>query len=90
MRERPQDLEAIYNNNANFVYIVLSGWAHEYEIKHDRYFKILYSSHCAPHELTEFVKTLKPKNLIFNMNECGDEKDKEKRLKFEEDLVSYT
>ena len=90
MRDRPPDLETIYSKNANFVHIVLSGWAHEYEIKHERYFKILYSSHSSPHELMVFVKTLKPKNLIFNMNDCGDEKDKEKRLKFEEDLVSYT
>ena len=48
-------------------HVVLTGWKNQYSLKHDRYHKVLYSSHSSNQELYDFVKAVRPKQLIFNL-----------------------
>jgi len=80
MRDKPLSKEDV-DKKSDVVHIVLTGWKGQYNIKHPRYQKVLYSSHSSPAELETFVKGLNPGKLIFNLNGAEKSNDK-KRLSF--------
>ena len=45
----------------------MTGWRAQYNINHDCYFKIPYSSHSSGRELLQFVKAIRPKKLKLNL-----------------------
>ena len=67
MRDLPKSPEEV-EKKKDVVHIVLSGWKGQYNVRHPRYFKILYSSHSSPTELETFVKKINPGNLVFNLD----------------------
>ena len=68
MRDLPKTAEEV-EKKKDIVHIALSGWKGQYDVKHPRYFKVLYSSHSSPTELETFVKRLNPANLVFNLEQ---------------------
>lgn len=57
-------------------HFVLTGWKDKYWVQHPNFFKIPYSSHSSTKELLEFVKLIKPVNLIFNCRTVDTTNDK--------------
>jgi hypothetical protein len=66
MSDRPKNGPEV-EKDPNKIHIVLTGWKGQYNVKHNRYFKIPYSSHSSYKELKVFIKFLRPKNLIYNL-----------------------
>jgi hypothetical protein len=66
MRDLPKNKEEI-DKLPKVYHFVLTGWKNQYNLKHSNYFKIPYSSHSSKDELLQFIKNLKPKNLVFNL-----------------------
>ena len=68
MRDLPKSAADV-EKKKDIVHIALSGWKGNYDVKHPRYFKVLYSSHSSPAELETFVKKINPANLVFNLEQ---------------------
>ena len=68
MRDLPKTAAEV-EKKKEIVHIPLSGWKGQYDVKHPRYQKVLYSSHSSPEDLEEFCKRLDPGNLVFNLEQ---------------------
>lgn len=66
MRDRPRNREEV-DKAKGVVHFVLTGWQGQYNIRHPQYVKIPYSSHSNSAELDQFVKVVKPRNLVMNL-----------------------
>ncbi|CDW85730.1 5 exonuclease apollo [Stylonychia lemnae] len=73
------------NKEEPTVFIILTGWNDKYNRNLPFYFKIPYSSHSNYRELERLVKSIMPKNLVFNVPERAMS---EKRLNFQRHLIS--
>ena len=90
MRERPTSLEEI-EKKPDIFHVVLTGWKGQYNLKHPRYFKIGYSSHSSPDELTAMVSGVSPAKLVMNLPERKGEKVDQCRVDFQLGLFTkYT
>ena len=87
MRLRPFKKEDLSIDDGCY-HFVLTGWKGNYNIGHERYFKIPYSSHSNYKELQAFVKWCKPHKLSFNLRSSIHNNDA--ALSFMCKLHSYT
>ncbi|TNV72855.1 hypothetical protein FGO68_gene9710 [Halteria grandinella] len=87
MRDLPNSAEEC-EKKKDTIFVVLTGWKNQYNVKHPRFFKIPYSSHSSPTELLSFVKALQPGKLIFTVPNHG-QMDRP-RHNFQMKLLSYT
>jgi len=71
MRDLPKTAAEV-EKTKDTIHIVLSGWKGQYNVRHPRYFKILYSSHSSPSELETWVKEVNPDNLVFLLDQKPD------------------
>ena len=71
MRDLPKT-PADVEKKKDTIFICLTGWRGQYNVKHPRYFKLGYSSHSSPSELETFVRELNPGNLVFNLDQKLD------------------
>lgn len=86
MGNRPQSKEQI-DKMKNQYHFIMTGWRSQYNIKHDCYFKIPYSSHSSGRELMQFVRAIKPGKLMLNLKVF---KDSPAALEFQIKLISQS
>ena len=68
MSNRPTTVDAV-EKAKNTYHFIMTGWRGQYNIKHERHFKIPYSSHSSSKELAAFVKAIRPHKLTFNLRQ---------------------
>jgi hypothetical protein len=67
IREQPKMSLEECNQECPTIFIILTGWNNKHNKNLPFYFKIPYSSHSNYRELEAFVKSIMPRNLIFNV-----------------------
>ena len=68
-------------------HFVLTGWKEKHWCKHPHFHKIPYSSHSSTKELLEFLKIIKPVNLVFN---CRNPSSEDKVINIMCQMIQYS
>lgn len=80
---RNMDIEDC-NREEPTIFVILTGWNDKYNRNLPFYFKVPYSSHSNFREIERFVRAVKPRNLIYNVD---DRAMTASRLKFQQYLL---